>query len=120
MAQGRLRVVAMKPQQCPSKTAHTLGSMQQHLFTLQMHTYKVQEGVTTHSQSPRRALQQVRLCAPQGSSTKSSFGLRMLGAQSAQEGELLHSKTSLTQERATLARRSACRRESLDASICCW
>jgi hypothetical protein len=43
IAQGRLRVEPMKPLQCPSETTQTLGSMQ-HLFTLQMHTYKVQEG----------------------------------------------------------------------------
>jgi hypothetical protein len=33
------------------------------------------------------------------------------------EGEVLHCKTSLIQERVPLARRGACRREFLDASI---
>jgi hypothetical protein len=35
----------IKPWQCPSKTTQTLGSMQQHLFTLRMHTDRVQERI---------------------------------------------------------------------------
>jgi hypothetical protein len=36
-------------------------STQQHLVTLQMHTYQVQEGVTVQGQSPCRTLRQARL-----------------------------------------------------------
>jgi hypothetical protein len=68
MAQGRLRVEATKLQQCPSKTTQTLESMQQHLFTLQMHTYKVQEAIMAHGQSPHRARWQARLVLQEGTS----------------------------------------------------
>jgi hypothetical protein len=62
-----------------------------------------------------------RASPPQGSpaqlSAFNSFGLRMPGAQSTWEGELSHGRTFLTQESIPLARRGACRRESLDASL---
>jgi hypothetical protein len=72
----------MNPWQCPSKTTQALGSMQQHLFTLQMHTYKVQEGVMACGWSPRRARWQVRL---------------VLHLEVPWSSQLLHSKTSVTQ-----------------------
>jgi hypothetical protein len=99
------------------KDHSTLESVQQHLVTLSMYTYKVQEGITAHGLSPLRALQQARLVlhrwsppsnqfvqaetvgrqSPIQLSVVSSFGLRMLRAQSTQQGELSHSRASLTQ-----------------------
>jgi hypothetical protein len=63
-----------------------------------------------------------RASAPQGSPSQlseiSSFGLRLPGAQSAQEVELSQG-LSYSGKWVTLASRGSCRRESLDASICC-
>jgi hypothetical protein len=84
-AQGRLRVEATKPWQCPSETAQTLGPMQQHLFMLQMHTYKVQEGVTACGWSPHRTPGQVRLVlhrgAPPSSQVIQAENARSLGGR---------------------------------------
>jgi hypothetical protein len=121
MAQGRLRVEAMKPQQCPSKTTQTLESMRQHLFTLRMHTYKVQEGITVTLQALWQAslvlhrmepTKQVPHREPRPAVSSQLFGLRVLGAQSRSSRQGL----SYSGERVPLARRGACRRESLDAT----
>jgi hypothetical protein len=90
--------------------------MQQHLFTLQKHTYKVQEGVTARIRSPCRTLWLYK-----GAPLSSQFiRTEIAGSSIYLGGELLQGKTSLTQERAPLARKGAHRRESLDANITLW
>jgi hypothetical protein len=96
VAQGRLRVEATKPRRCLSKSTQTLESMQ-HLFTLSVYTYKVQEGITAHGQSPRRA--------PRGAPPAVSS--QLLWVESARssillEGEQSHGRASLTQETESL------------------
>jgi hypothetical protein len=77
--------------------------MQQHLFTLPIHTYKVQEGVMARGRLSCKAPQQVRLVLHrEPHQAVSLFGLSLPGGRSTQEGLLLHGKTSLTQEREIL------------------
>jgi hypothetical protein len=64
--------------------------MQQHLVTLRMHTYKVQEAVMAHSWSPHLT---VNACVPQGSPTKQSVHL----GWDCPELDPLWRETSLTQ-----------------------
>jgi hypothetical protein len=78
------------------------------LFTVQMHTYKVQEGVTAR----------VGSVPSQGTAADKACSTREPQQADCQEGALLRGRTSYSGESSS-GKESAGRRQALDASIGC-